>query len=130
VTAYSLDSAQQTALRALIDAVRRAGVTPCADDDRFIDEDPHVQAQAARGCRHCPALSACAAYGRQYPTEAGVYGGVTEKARETPRPPRKPARARPTLTDAERAQRRRESSRRSRARKKAAQAAQQEGIPA
>ncbi|WP_127129697.1 WhiB family transcriptional regulator [Georgenia sp. SYP-B2076] len=42
---------------------------------------PTEQERAAALCRGCPALDACADYGRRHPAERGVYGGVTERQR-------------------------------------------------
>lgn len=57
---------------------------PCAGDPRFIDDDPRIQAEAARECAACPVLVQCAAYGRTYRLERGVYGAMTFHQRNGP----------------------------------------------
>ncbi|MDY4263015.1 MAG: WhiB family transcriptional regulator [Schaalia hyovaginalis] len=71
------------ALDALTRDAALAG-TPCAEDFRFIDDDPRIQAEAARECAACPVLVQCAAYGRAYRLERGVYGAMTFHQRNGP----------------------------------------------
>lgn len=51
---------------------------PVAERTPWTSDVPAEQALAARTCRGCPALAACAEYGREHPREVGVYGGRTE----------------------------------------------------
>ncbi|MCI1788617.1 MAG: WhiB family transcriptional regulator [Actinomyces sp.] len=132
MSGVDISEAQDVALEILAQAIRRAGTTPCADDDRWISDSPAVQALAARRCQGCPVFDQCDAYAQQFPRESGVYAGLTEADRlpVTQEPRKPPKRRRTVLTPEERLQHRREASRRSRARHRAAQAATQEGIPA
>lgn len=77
--------------------------TPCYDDDRFLSDTDPLQALAAPRCAECPILDQCRTYGLAWPEELGVYGGLTQKARQaaapTPRPhappPARPQREHP-----------------------------------
>ena len=124
MSGVDISEAQAVALDILAQAIRRAGTTPCADDDRFISDSPAVQALAAQRCQGCPAFTACDTYAQAYPTESGVFAGLSEADRRAPRPktPRKP-RPRKQLTDDEKDRRRQltnQRSRRARARRKEA----------
>ncbi len=126
-----ITEAQAVDLDILAQAIRRAGTTPCADDDRWISDSPAVQALAARRCQGCPAFTACDTYAQAHPQEAGVYAGLTETDR---RHDGKAPRPRKELADDEKDRRRQlanQRSRRARARRKeAAQAATQKGTAA
>ncbi len=130
MSGVDISEAQAVALEILAQAIRRAGSTPCADDDRWISDSPAVQALAARRCQGCPAFTACDTYAQAHPAEAGVYAGLTEADRRGV----KARRPRNQLTDDEKARRRRltnQRSRRARARRKeAAQAAHTKGTAA
>lgn len=79
--------------RALLDAldVAEAGGlrVPCrvgslADRAHWTAEDHRAQAEAAAACAGCPGLAECQEYGSRWPSEAGVYGGTTERDRMDP----------------------------------------------
>jgi hypothetical protein len=79
------------ARRALVDYLQHLednGHTPvCWQADprtqaAWTSDDHTEQATAARACQDCPALTACREYGRTFPRERGVYGGVTERDRK------------------------------------------------
>lgn len=75
------------ALLAELDRLDRAGDPPACwavpgpDRGPWTSDDPTVQAVAAAICAGCPALDPCRAFGATHPTEAGVYGGLTEHDR-------------------------------------------------
>ncbi len=131
MSGVDISEAQDVALEILAQAIRRAGTTPCADDDRWISDSPAVQALAARRCQGCPVFDQCDAYAQAHPQEAGVYAGLTEADR---RHDGKAPRPRKQLTDDEKARRRQlanQRSRRARARRKeAAQTAHTKGTAA
>lgn len=54
---------------------------PMPERSVWTSEDPAEHVVAARLCRTCPAVTACAAYGLDHPKEAGVIGGLTEPER-------------------------------------------------
>ena len=119
MSGVDISEAQAVALDILAQAIRRAGSTPCADDDRWISDSPAVQALAAQRCQGCPAFDQCDTYAQAHPQEAGVYAGLTETDRRAV----KVGRPRKQLTDDEKTRRRQltnQRSRRARARRKEA----------
>lgn len=80
-------------LAALLAARRPVPCLDAAPEDRglWTSEDGEDQAFAARLCLECHGRTACAAFGRAWPKEAGVYGGATERDRRPPGRPRKTA---------------------------------------
>lgn len=60
-----------------------------ADGALWTSEDQGDQRLAARLCEPCAGREACEAYGRAWPKEAGVYGGMTERDRRPIGRPRK-----------------------------------------
>lgn len=55
---------------------------PCTADLRWISEHDSDQASAAWRCRCCPVIDRCREYINRYPTESGVYAGLTETDRK------------------------------------------------
>jgi hypothetical protein len=51
----------------------------------WISDDPDDQILAARACADCPVKVRCARFGLAWPAEAGVFGGLTERARHSQR---------------------------------------------
>ena len=78
-----------------LDDLNDAGYPPScwstARAEWFVSDDLDDQVRAAAECLTCSALTACRAYGLEWPKECGVYGGLTEAQR-------KPARGRTTTT--------------------------------
>lgn len=75
------------ALLSLIEARAREPV-PCragglAVTSAWVAEDDAEQRLAAAACRPCPVLGECREYGLAWPREAGVYGGMTERQRQS-----------------------------------------------
>ena len=111
-----LGEAQQQDLDVLNRAIARAGAVPCSGDDLAISDQEADQREATHLCHQCPILTQCRAYGRVWPKERGIYGGMTEADRAGKhRAPKEP----PTPEELERRKAlTRERSRRARARRK------------
>lgn len=81
------DPAQTQAHRILMghvtDLAEGGQHVPCLGPEGawFTEDDPEIQRAAARLCRDCPALAACAQYIAEHPEPAGVWAGSTEKTR-------------------------------------------------
>lgn len=90
LTRVQLDAEAQAAavdrvqlLAAILTAAEAGQVAPCVEypGGGWTDDNHDVQVAAARVCRVCPALDACAGYGVAHPGEQGVYGGMTSPGR-------------------------------------------------
>ena len=78
----------------------RGHVAPCLTlpGAGWTAEDAEAQQFAAQLCGDCPAIASCGDYGRAFPKEFGVYGGMTDHER-------RPRLGRPrTHTDARKAE--------------------------
>lgn len=115
-----MDARQQAELDALNLAIDEAGGVPCAGDDLMIAEEEADQLEGTHWCARCPVLDTCRAYGLTWPTEQGVYGGLSQGERKRLTHPQKPAPTPEELRVAEEHKKElsRERSRRARARRK------------
>jgi len=70
-------------LAAILTKAEAGEVAPCVEYPAggWTAEEHDAQVAAARVCRVCPAIDACADYGIAHPSEHGVYGGMTGGAR-------------------------------------------------
>lgn len=96
-------AADRRVLSRLVDRLVLAGeFVPCRagnaeDTAAWTSDSPADQRDAARWCHPCPALDTCHVFGRRWPEQAGVYGGLTEQDRR----PRRGRPAKTTTTESE-----------------------------
>jgi hypothetical protein len=89
-TPTPLKADQQTALGHLADVITEhqanSRTIPCrthrGKGSPWLSEKPTDLSAAAEACGHCPAVRACGTYALAWAEPAGVWGGMTPKARE------------------------------------------------
>lgn len=76
-------SAHTELMRRVTDLAEDGEHVPClaAEGTWFTNDDLEIQNAAARLCRDCPALAACASYITEHPEPAGAWAGTTENQR-------------------------------------------------